>query len=334
MAETSAYRVLNTSKYYCTLRLSEYNRPDPFDTGYFKPSTTIRLPLPQELRDDTPVAYNNVDTQLTGDIVNGDIGAALPAEALRQVGQLGASTIGAGAAVIGGMAGETKSLGAGLLGRAVEGGLKNAFSADQIGATIQSKMGVAPNPNPTVILQGPQLREIPLSWTFMPTTEQDSKTIRRMIQTLKRDSLPGNSFENQASVLRYPKLCMVNFYPWDSKGTGRHGWGKDTIIKMKPAFMSAVNVNYTSGNMPAFFSGWNNEPVVIQLTITFKEVEYFLSNDYGGRNGGAIGDIFEEIAAAAGVLASAVGLDSLFGGGDEQTPSDDTANETQDAAET
>lgn len=333
MAETSAYRVLNTSKYYCTLRLSEYSRPDPFDTGYFKPSTTIRLPLPLELRDDTAVAYNNVDTQLSGDLMNGDVGAAMPAEALRQVGQLAMSGVGAAAGVAGAFANNTTSVGGGLLGRAVQGGLQNAFSADQIGAAIQSKVGVAPNPNPTVILQGPQLREMTLSWTFMPTTEQDSKTIRKMIQTLKRDSLPGNSFENQASVLRYPKLCMVNFYPWDSRGTGKFGWGNDTIIKMKPAFMSAVNVNYTSGNMPAFFSGWNNEPVIIQLTITFKEVEYFLSNDYGGRNGGAVDDLFDAIASAAGGIAGALGLDSLFGGGEEQTPTDNTANETQDAAD-
>lgn len=326
MAE-SAYQVLNTAKYYCTLRLSEYSRPDPFDTSYFKPKKTIRLPLPMELRDDTAVAFNNVDTQLIGDLLNGDFGSGLAAEGLRQIGTLGSSIIGAGAAVLGAGAAASTSLGSGLAQKVTGEALTNAFQADQITAAVQSGLGVAPNPNPTVVFQGPQLREMTLSWTFMPTNEKDSQTIRQLIKTLKRAALPGNSVTNSAAVLQYPNLCMVNFYPWDKNGKDKYGWSENSIIKMKPAFMSSVNVNYTSGNMPAFFSGWNNEPVVIQLTITFKEVEYFLANDYGGENGGGAIDLW---GAFLGLLNSGAGEDTFA----DQPPTDDTSNETQDAADT
>ena len=57
--------------------------------------------------------------------------------------------------------------------------------------------------------------------------------------------------------------------------------------------MSAVNVNYTPSNTPAFFHG-TNEPVAIQLSISFKEVEYFLAKDYGGADVGK-GSLFENV---------------------------------------
>lgn len=305
MAESlQAYGILDTAKYYCTLTLAEYSRPEPFDEPEFKLDKIIRLPLPAELRDDTAVAYNNIDMKLVGDVLNEDIGSGLGAQAMRSAAIL-PQAIGASLSEAGG--GSASSF-AGILGSAA--GSIISDNADSFSSAIQQSLGVAPNPNPAIAFQGPLLREMSLSWTLLPTNEADSRKIRSIINYLKMRALPGNQVTDSAAILNYPYLCQVNFYPWDNNGANPFGWSDNSIIKMKRAFMASVNVNYTAGSAPAFFSGYNNEPVVVQLSINFKEIEYFLSSDFGGENGGGAVDIlaggkalFDRLTDVQGQLA-------------------------------
>lgn len=272
---TKAYNFLETAKYYCTLSILEYNRPKPFDPGSYNAKKIIRLPLPQELRDDTAVAYNNVDLKLVGDITNKDV-AGLGAEALRQSGTIMTDAMGMGVQAL--QAKANNSTAAMLTGDAVT----RAIDAEAVTSAIQQAAGVAPNPNPSVAFQGPSLREMSYTWTFMPTNAQDSERIRSIVNYLKRSALPkANASGESASILEYPMLCQMNFFPWDNNGGGPYGWSDNSIIKMKRCFMASVNVNYTAGAAPSFFAGWNNEPTIIQLSINMKEIEYFMAHDYG-----------------------------------------------------
>lgn len=274
---------IETAKYYCTLALAKYERPDPFAAQQFVPTALFKLPLPLELRDETRVDYNNINMVAVGDILNTG-GSVLKAEALRQSGKLASAAIGAIGKGVGGMVGgamggrEGAATGTNV-GGVISGIAQEALPADAIMTAIQQSMGKAPNPNPTVAFQGPVLREHTLTWTFMPASRDDARNVRNLINRLKRASLPGVGYS--PSILQYPEICQVNFFPWDSKGGGKWGWGDNSIIKMKQCFMASVNVDYTSGSAPAFFHGDNNEPVVTRLTINFKEIEYFLGIDYG-----------------------------------------------------
>lgn len=282
-------------KYYCTLRLGEYDRPEPFDVAAVNTKKVIRLPLPQEMRDDTAVNYNNVDLTLVGDIINDDFVSGMAAEVLRQSGDLAGSVIQAGAGALRSAGDRSSSAGLGLLGNLAGQALGNAFEPAAITSAIQQMAGVAPNPNPSVAFQGPQLREFTLTWAFMPASEAESRRLRAIINYLKRSALPGNSMTDSAAILQYPYMVQMNFFPWDNGGAAPYGWSANSIIKMKQCFMSAVNVNYNAGAVPAFFQGFNNEPTIIQLTISFKEIEYFLRNDYGGGQGGGALDIWGAI---------------------------------------
>jgi hypothetical protein len=196
-------------------------------------------------------------------------------------------------------------------------------NADSFASAIQQTMGVAPNPNPSVAFQGPQLREMSLTWSLLPTNEADSRKIRNLINYLKMRALPGNQVTDSAAILNYPYLCQVNFYPWDNGGGGDFGWNQKTsIIRMKRAFMASVNVNYTAGAAPAFFSGFNNEPVVVQLSINFKEIEYFLSNDFGGRNGGGSADLWGAATSLVDSLTNSVQSGLTGGTSAESNPTD------------
>lgn len=278
-----AYSILNTSKYYCTLTLMDYDRPKPFDPGKYNLRKVIRLPLPLELRDDTAVAYNNVDLKVVGDVANKDI-AGIGAEGLRQVGSLFAAGGGAITAGLSNIQGKTGSAGGGIAAGVTGAALDNAIDAEAITSAFQQAFGVAPNPNPSVAFQGPSLREMSFTWTFMPTNEKDSRNIRNICNYLKSAALPrANVSGESAAILEYPSLCQMNWFPWDNGGKGAYGWNEDTsIIKMKRCFMSSVNVNYTSGAAPSFFAG-TNLPTIIQLSINMKEIEYFMAHDYGDK---------------------------------------------------
>ena len=298
----TAYTELETSRFYCTLSLADYKRPNPFSTGQYVPNRVFKLPLPQELRDDTAVGYDNVNLQLIGDIINGNPVEGIASEVLRQSGNIGNALVGA----IGGMAGP--------VGQAAAGVVNNALPADQLTSALQQSIGTAPNPNPSVAFSGPILRDYTLTWTFMPNNAKEANDVRVIIQHLKMSSLPRNSITNAASLLSYPRTCQINFFPWDTGGGGKYGWSRYSIIRAKPAFMGSVNVNYTSGAAPAFFHNEQKTPVITQLTINFKEIEYHLRHDWadngtGDANAtGALGDgVFEAIGSI---------LDNVPGGRD------------------
>lgn len=291
MTSFTPYKSVESLKYYMTIRIGSYERPSPFDKGEFKTENIIKLPLPLELRDDTSVSYSNESLQLSGDILNGSIGSGVMSQALRRSGDVLSNGI---SGTLGGLA---NMLPMGLSGIAdtVADEAKAAFPADQVTSAIQQKFGIAPNPNPSVAFQGPVLRDFNFSWTFTPTNKADSLKIRNIINLLKRSALPSNKISGSAAILDYPKMVQVNFYPWDSQSSDKHGWTSRSIIKMKKCFMSSVNANFTPSNTPAFFHD-TNEPVATSLSISMREIEYFLSSDYDGKNGsGTEQGIIEEL---------------------------------------
>ena len=266
MADTivrkTAYTELETSRFYCTLSLADYKRPNPFSKGQYVPNRVFKLPLPQELRDDTTVGYDNVNLKLVGDIINGNVGSGLAAEVMRQGGDIVSGLINS-VPVLGNVA-------------------STALPGDALGSALSQSIGAAPNPNPSVAFSGPVLRDYTLTWTFMPNNLKEAGAVRFIIQHLKMSSLPKNSITASASILGYPRTCQLNFFPWDTGGGGKYGWSKYSIIRAKPAFMASVNVNYTSGAAPAFFHNEQKNPVITQLTINFKEIEYHLRHDWSG----------------------------------------------------
>jgi hypothetical protein len=292
MATVDAYNSL-LGKYWTQIRVGPYERPTPLSKGDFKTDRFIILPLPTELRDDTAVGYTNLDLTSTGDVINGSIGGGLAAYALRKSGDVisgGASAIaGAGAGALAGLGGE--ALGDAVQ-EAVSGGIAEAFPPDQVASAIQQSLGAAPNPNPSVMFTGPSLREFNFSWTFYPRNLTESKKIKDIVEYLKRSALPSNKLSGSASVLSYPMMTQFNFWPWDKGGKLPHGWTDRSIIRMKRTMMTAVNVNYAPSNVPSFFGG-DSHPVAIGLSISLREIEYMLSEDWGGSGGGLSADEYK-----------------------------------------
>lgn len=264
---------------YCTLRFGKYERPKPFTSSNLTYDLLVALPLPNELQDQTGVDYSEKSLETVGDLFNGNFNtSAVAAAALRHSG-------GVAQGAMQGMAGALSKFGAlsGALGGVAGNAAASLLPAEQITSAIQQQSGLAPNPNPSLMFEGPQLREFTYSWTFMPDNKTESENLRKFITNVKARVLPKVT-SGLSPVLFYPHMVQMNFYPWDKSGSGSNpwGWGTDTIIKIKKCVVKSFNVSYTPANVPAFFDGNPNapHPVAITCTIQLKELEYMLSNDW------------------------------------------------------
>jgi len=288
-------------KYYSTIKLYEYRRPRPFDNVEDAVKSTITLPLPTQLSDISASAFSNIDMGVVGDALNlfrgegtaEDISSTVSgtgietakiAPLLSAIGNLGTAGI-YRAAVISPAIAKSLSANLGKLGRLAG----NMLPAEQLSTAIEQSFGAIPNPNPAIRFNGPILRDMNLTWYFSPKNEKESNDLNLVIQTLKNASLPSYASPlgaNISGILKYPKLAQLNFYPWDlqansSAPANRWGWTENSIIKMKRCFMSTVNVNYNPGTVPSFFSNQKSSPVVTELNIQFKEIEYLTAESWG-----------------------------------------------------
>lgn len=258
-------------KYYCRLLIGEYDRTRPFEPSAWKPYDFIFLPIPRELSDDTFVQYSETNLEGVGDLINLNPMGLMGRLVLNGVGPLIETAVTAGAAGAGG-----------AFGKALAGGISEAtgINGKNITSAIQSTIGYAPNPNPAVLFNGPQLREMTFSWALYPKNIDESKTIDKMIKKLKRAALPRHTLTSSTGVLKYPDLCQINFFPWDAGG-GKNSWGwtDKSIMRIKKCFLKNVRVNYSDFGNPAFFEG-TELPIMYRLNITFQEVEYMLSRDW------------------------------------------------------
>jgi hypothetical protein len=289
-------------KYYSTISIYDYRRPRPFDNVRDEILSTITLPLPTQLSDITASAFSNMDMGVVGDALNLFIGgkaediASTPTgkgidtakiqPILNAFGNLGVASIYRGAVIAPELA---KNFAVRNLPRGLGNDLASQIPAQQLSTAIEQSFGAIPNPNPAVRFNGPILRDMNLSWYFSPKNEQESNDLNLVIQTLKIASLPSYASAlgvNLSGILNYPKIVQLNFYPWDLQSNSsipanRWGWTENSIIKMKRCFMSAVNVNYNPGTVPSFFADKKTSPVVTELNIQFKEIEYITAESWG-----------------------------------------------------
>ena len=268
-------------KYYMRIMIGKFERPNPFKETAFDPKISIFLPLPTSLNDVSSVDYSNVNLETIGDAINGSSSTGTAA-GLRQSGNIISGVGNAAGNLAGAAGGAVKNPLAAFAAQTVIGAAQQYFNSilppEQMTSALQQSFGVAPNPNPSVAFQGPKLRDFSYSWNLYPRNENESKAIRRLIKVLKAKALP-NFTKKGNSILDYPDMCQLNFFPWDKGGSGQWGWTHNSIIRYKKCVMSNVSVSYTSHGTPAFFEG-TNLPVSYQLQIEFKEIEYMLGGNW------------------------------------------------------
>lgn len=237
--------------YYIAIQFVEYQRRSIFNQPFLSAQGGIRLPIPNTLVDTTGLSYTD-DKQETAQ------GAAIEAglkgrNGIGSSGGFGASIAATAVGALGGRAVET----AGKIAGGVTG-LSTAQSL-QLG-------GLAANPFMSVLFNSPEFKTHQFSWTLAPNNEEESNTVKEIINTFKSNMLPAMSPNAGGTLLTYPNMAIINLYP-----------DEDFLYKFKPCVVTNFSVNFAK-NGPSFFRN-TNAPTELEMSVSFKEIEYWLKED-------------------------------------------------------
>jgi hypothetical protein len=242
--------------YYMAIQFVEYQRRSIFNQPFLSAEGGLRLPIPNNLVDTQGVSY-------TDDKAEAAQGAAIEAglKGRNGVGSSGGFTSSIAAAAVGALGGRATETAAKLAGGVT--GLSTG-QALQLG-------GLAQNPFLTVLFNSPEFKMHTFSWTLAPNNEQESNTVKEIISTFKSNMLPAMSPNAGGTLLTYPNMAIINLYP-----------NEDFLYKFKPCVVTNLSVNFAK-NGPSFFRN-TNAPTEVELSVSFKEIEYWLKEDIEGNS--------------------------------------------------
>jgi hypothetical protein len=244
------------------ISLIRYTRGNPRDPVSGEPQYNIHLPLPMSgLDDNINLQYQDVPLGLIGGMLTptANKGNKLAASIVEGARFFATSTAGA----------------LGDLGGAAAGDVGLSRTADAIRATgdaaaaaIEQASGLATNPNLSLSFQGVELRRHNFSWRLIAKNSTESSIIQQILNALKVSALP-QQVSGASLTLGYPSIAKISFTP------------KNLIkISDRGCFIESVSVKYDGEGYPAFFKTSNN-PVVIDLSIIFRERAILTATDYG-----------------------------------------------------
>jgi hypothetical protein len=158
----------------------------------------------------------------------------------------------------------------GLVGSAAAAAGLNALSGtNQTANTIASRLtGTILNPNLELLFKGPQLRNFPFTYLFLPREKAEADQVIGIIRTLKENMTPriqSNFF------IKSPNVFSVEYL----KGGTPHPY----LNRIKLCALRSCNVEYAPlGTYATFPDGM---PHAVRMTLQFTELDPVYSEDYG-----------------------------------------------------
>jgi hypothetical protein len=147
----------------------------------------------------------------------------------------------------------------------------NAFKQSQVGVATSAFTGTTVNQLMVVVLDRPQFKNFELTWKFVPKNDKETQLLKKFILQLNKYTSPG--INESTGFFKFPKIFQMAF----RSSSGNNLW--DMLYRFKPAIVEKMRVNFAAGGMPAFYNS-SNGPESIELTLSFKELEYWVSEDY------------------------------------------------------
>lgn len=233
--------------------------------------TTYNLPIPDGIVDNTALQYQDATLGFKGMV------GAVAGTAADKLG--GATDAKSALNIAGGMIGDVYNtamgasqtdvknaaiVGAQVVGNAV-GGKLGGQVADMVGAYG----GAIPNPNITAFFKGVGLKSYTFNWKFYPRSLKESGIVQNLLFRFRGDSMPGRILGG---------IGMTYPYEFHMKIVTQ---GSENVTLFKPAFCTAVNINYAPGGV-AF--GEDGRPIGYQLALSFKEMDPWSKEDYENVN--------------------------------------------------
>ena len=225
---------------------------------YIGKGRTCRLYLPNALQFQDTVSYTNIDLGILGNAIEqglqsnqtgmqmlsnayGTITESF--EALPELLRKGAQTEAAQIALL-------------RLSRRV---------SSEVSGAVSTTTGIAINPNRRSMLQGPNLRSFRFTFKMIPTSPDEARSVKSIIQFFREEMYPEqtNNF-GVSAALRYPSEFHIKLLYKTNLGKV-----KNVATGILPCHLSAVDVNYNPTGMSFHTDGEVQET---DLSLQFTEV--------------------------------------------------------------
>ena len=234
-------------RFFVSIGVNDFKRLGPFTVAKTSTLGQLVLPIPAGITDANHVEYA---AEALGD-------AGATALAAGTAGREGADPKGAAALVAGISAGATAS--------AIGAAVSKMTGGGNIQAAGEQLSGLTKNNFQVIMLKGPAYKKHEMNWKLAPKSQSESDDLKKMIIQLNNWTAPGIAFAG--AYFTFPKVFNISFV------------GTDYLYKFKPAVCTDVSVNYTASGVPSFYK--NGAPESVNLKLSFWELEYWLSGDFG-----------------------------------------------------
>jgi len=241
----------SVSQHYISFLFQAYQKRSINNAPFLRSRGTIRLPMPDNLKDDTSVKY---DTKSLSPIV----GAALDALSQGNLSDISISNIENAFNTTNARTAAT-----------IAGAQILANRNEELVNVAKAYTGITQNPYQTVLFQNPNFKEHSFTWKLIPSNAAESEKIKNIIRTLQFHMLPGVSGA-PGLLFSFPSMVTVSLFP-----------SSNYLYRFKPCVIDKVSVDYAPGgeSSPSFYRG-TNAPTAVLLKISLQEIEYWTNKDY------------------------------------------------------
>ena len=250
----------------------ELLRPNGFAKNQSKNIiSTVILPMPSNISDSNQVTYSDdsldaVTAEVAG-FARGVMSESFNKNLITALGTRSQDFLN----TIGASGGELKDIYLGQLAASAAqiAGVGN-ITLNQILARGENQIL---NPNMELLFSGPTIRNFRFSFKMTPRDESESKDVKNIIRTFKKNMAPKAS---DKFFLGAPNIFELSYIETDRE-TGRPSDHK-FLHKFKQCALTDITVNYTGENIYATYA--DGTPVSIIMDLTFKELEPIYNTDY------------------------------------------------------
>lgn len=136
-------------------------------------------------------------------------------------------------------------------------------------------LGVVPNSNLELLFQGPTLREFSFGWRLSPRSENEAKTVRKIIRVFKqgmaaRKLNSGASAGSSSALLGTPNVFKLEYKMGNNSIPG--------LNKFKLCALTNCSVSYAPDGQWASYE--DGQPISVTLGLSFTEIEPIFEGDY------------------------------------------------------
>jgi hypothetical protein len=152
---------------------------------------------------------------------------------------------------------------------------------------LSAGAGIAVNNHMSMAYKGPgQFREHEFAFNFFPKSHPDAEDIRNIIFDFKNGMLPrmsGDQINTKRGALsspffRSPRHWDIEFFHIVS---GKGAVSNPYLLDIKKSVITSMTVNHDPNSIVSLHA--DGTPVQTTLSLTFREIEFPLSGDTGGK---------------------------------------------------